>query len=83
MKTFGKQLRKARRGAGFTSAQQFAQVLGKEPHTYRHYERGEAEPDYETLERICKLLKVTPNSLMPGAASHGDNDAGSSFRQAG
>lgn len=69
MKTFGKQLRIARRNAGYTSAQQFAGVLGKEPHTYRHYERGEAEPDFETLTRICELLSIAPNDLFPLAAT--------------
>ena len=65
MKQFGKKLRHAREAAGYTSAEKFARDLSKEPHTYRHYERGEAEPDYETLERICRLLRVTPNDLLP------------------
>lgn len=69
MKTFGKALRKARQRAGYASAQQFAGVIGKEPHTYRHYERGEAEPDFDTLTRMCELLGVTPNELFPIAAA--------------
>lgn len=68
MKTFGKRLRQARERAGYRSAQEFAGVLGKEPHTYRHYERGEAEPDFDTLTRLCELLDVTPNYLFPQAA---------------
>lgn len=66
MSTFGNRLRKARE-AHYESAEQFANVLGKSAHAYRHYERGEAEPDFETLERICALLRVTPNDLLPGA----------------
>lgn len=68
MKTFSSQLRKARAAAGFKSAQQFAGTLGMEPHAYRKYERGESEPNYETLTRICELLKITPNDLLPLAA---------------
>lgn len=68
MKTFGARLRKARE-TKYESAAKFAHALGKEEHTYRHYERGESEPDFETLERICNLLEITPNDLMPGAVS--------------
>lgn len=69
MKTFGTRLKQARELAGYRSAQQFAGVLGLEPHTYRKYERGAAEPNYDTLTRICELLEVTPNHLLPLAAS--------------
>jgi len=68
MKTFGRRLRDARERAGYKSAQQFAGILGQEPHTYRHWERGEAEPDFEMLTRICELLDTTPNELLPVAA---------------
>ena len=71
MKTFGRQLKDARKRAGFKSAQAFAETLGEEPHTYRHWERGESEPDFETLTRICELLKITPNDLFPLAAQGG------------
>jgi transcriptional regulator with XRE-family HTH domain len=69
MKTFGQRLKQARELAGYRSAQRFAGVLGVEPHTYRKYERGDAEPNYDTLTRICELLEVTPNHLLPLAAS--------------
>lgn len=82
MKAFGKQLRKARESAGYTSAQAFAHVLGQAPHTYRHWERGEAEPDFKNLTRICELLQVSPNDLIPhatqgngSAVRHGRNAA--------
>lgn len=68
MKTFGTKLRQARELAGFRSAQQFAGVLGIKPHTYRKYERGEAEPNFDTLTRMCELLEITPNHLFPLAA---------------
>jgi transcriptional regulator with XRE-family HTH domain len=76
MTTFAQQLRKAREAAGYGSAQQFAALLNLEPHTYRHYERGEREPNLETLHRICALLKVTPNDLLPIAASEGSTPDG-------
>ncbi len=68
MKTFGTRLKKAREAKGYKSAQQFAGVLNIEPHTYRKYERGAAECNYDTLTRICELLEITPNDLFPLAA---------------
>lgn len=68
MKTFGTRLKQARLRAGYRSAQQFAGVLALEAHTYRKYERGAAEPNYDTLTRICELLDITPNDLLPLAA---------------
>ncbi len=69
MRTFGDRLKEARQAAGYRSAQQFAGVLGVEPHTYRKYERGAAEPNYDTLTRICEILAITPNHLLPLAAA--------------
>ena len=65
MKTFSTRLQRAREKAGYASAQQFAGVLGLEPHTYRKYERGQSEPNFEVLVRICELLDITPNHLLP------------------
>jgi len=78
MKAFGKRLKSAREAAGFPSAQGFAAVLGQEPHTYRHWERGEAEPDFKNLTRICELLRVTPNDLLPHAVQGAAGNSGSS-----
>lgn len=69
MRTFGQRLKEAREAAGYKSAQQFAGVLSLEPHTYRKYERGEAEPNFDTITRICELLGITPNHLFPLAAA--------------
>ena len=73
MKTFGERL-KAAREVRFASAQGFAGILGAEPHAYRKYERGEAEPNYDMLTRICQLLEITPNDLLP-MASHASIEA--------
>lgn len=65
MKTFGKRLRKARVEHGFKSAQKFSALIGLEPHTYRKYERGQSEPNFEILVRICEQLEVEPSELIP------------------
>lgn len=82
LKTFGKRLKSAREKAGYDSAQRFAHMLGLEPPTYRKYERGEAEPNFETLTRMCELLKITPNHLLPAAAEVGEPNKKAKTRQA-
>ena len=72
MKTFGQRL-KAARVQKYPSAQQFANAAGIEPHTYRKYERGQAECNFETLTRFCELLDITPNDLFPHAAQRGNS----------
>jgi ribosome-binding protein aMBF1 (putative translation factor) len=64
-KALAKRLKRARLDAGFRFANEFAAVLGMEDATYRTYERGEHLPDIPTLTRICKLLNVEPNFLLP------------------
>lgn len=64
MKTFGKRLRKARK-VKFRSAQKFSAQLGLEPHTYRKYERGQSEPNFEILMRICEALDIETSELLP------------------
>lgn len=76
MKTFGARLRAARERAGYRSAQGFAAVLGMEPHAYRKYERGEAEPNFENLLRICEMLDVTTDDLLPVPLRAGESDGG-------
>lgn len=65
MKTFAKRLKAARVRAGYKSAQTFAFAAGLEPHAYRKYERGEAEPHFDTLVRMCELLRITADELLP------------------
>lgn len=78
MKTFGDRLREAREKSGeFRSAAHFANVLGIEPHAYRKYERGQSEPNFDTLTRICELLDLTPNQLLPHAANKRRKGGGS------
>jgi transcriptional regulator with XRE-family HTH domain len=86
MKTFAQRLKAAREKAGYESAQGFAGVLGMEPHTYRKYERSQSEPTLETLVRICELLQVDANYLLPATSrKHQQNptsESGSGARAA-
>jgi len=68
MSKFAKQLRAAR-ARKYKSAQAFANKMGLDPHAYRKYERGETEPNFETLVRLCEDLSITPNDLLPDAAN--------------
>ena len=65
MRTFAKRLRKARKDRGFRSAQKFSALVGLEPHTYRKYERGQSEPNFEILVRICEVLEIDTSALIP------------------
>jgi len=65
MRAFSQRLRSARKAAGFGNAKVFAEALGVEPARYRHWERGTAQPDLTTLTRICRLLNVEANDLLP------------------
>lgn len=62
-----KRLKQARKDAGYKHANEFSKLLNVEDHTYRAWERGQHMPDVTTLTRICKLLNVEPNDLLPHA----------------
>ena len=63
---FSVRLKTIRVARDYKDATDFATSLGIEPATYRTYERGEAEPNFSTLLRICHLLDVSPNDLLLG-----------------
>lgn len=65
MKAFGSALRAAREAAGYRYAKDFADVLSVPDHRYRAWERGEYTPNLMTLTRMCRLLDVEPNTLLP------------------
>ena len=75
MRTFATRLKAARTGR-YASAQMFATVLGVEPHTYRKYERGQSEPNFDTLMRICELLDVDAGYLLPRLTPPMGNELG-------
>jgi transcriptional regulator with XRE-family HTH domain len=62
---FGKRLKQAREAAGYRHANQFARAMGEEEHTYRAWERGQYLPDIPKMARICQLLDLEPNELVP------------------
>jgi len=64
-KALAKRLKQARRAAGFKHARQFAEALNVPEHRYRTWERGDHTPDLATLTRICRLLKVRPDEMLP------------------
>lgn len=79
MKSFGSALRAAREAAGYKYAKTFAETLGVPDHRYRAWERGEYTPNLMTLTRMCRLLDVEPNALLPLALKHaGKKSTGSS-----
>ena len=73
---FARQLKTARQDAGYKSAQLFAFAFGVEPHTYRGWERGEHAPDLKTLQRLCLVLAVSANDLLPVQCREGGEDGG-------
>lgn len=75
MTTFAERLKEARIRAGYAHAKDFADALGVEAPTYRYWERGQAQPDITTLSRICLILNVEPNDLLPLARRRGDRSA--------
>lgn len=80
MKTFGVTLKTARLEAGFSTATSFAEEMGVEPHTYRKYERGQSEPNFELLVRICNRLKISANDLLPESRIGKDGSSASIHR---
>ena len=78
MTAFSERLKAARIAGGYAHAKDFAEALGVEPPTYRYWERGQAAPDLTTLTRICRLLKVEPNDLLPlGRRKRNESTSGS------
>jgi transcriptional regulator with XRE-family HTH domain len=65
MKTFGQKLKAARKKAGYRSAKAFADAIGVEDPRYRTWERGAVSPPLHMLTRMCVLLDVEPNDLLP------------------
>jgi len=73
MRTFSQRLKAAREAAGFEEAEDFANALGIRGARYRHWEGGRAKPDITMLTRICQLLDVEPNFLLPLAVKRKKN----------
>ena len=62
MKNLGENIRKFRRMRRISQAD-LAQNVGKSKNVVSNWENGINSPDVETVDKICKLLRVTPNEL--------------------
>lgn len=43
--------------------QDLADMLGRSKSVISNWERGENSPDLDSCEKLCKILRVTPNQL--------------------
>jgi transcriptional regulator with XRE-family HTH domain len=50
------------------NSRMFADLLAIEENTLTRWERGETEPGFDMLLRICQVLDTTPNELLLGSA---------------
>ncbi|MGE3279923.1 MAG: helix-turn-helix domain-containing protein [Alphaproteobacteria bacterium] len=50
------------------SQAEVARQVGISPERYGQYVRDEREPDFDTLDEICRVLKTTPDALLGYAA---------------
>jgi transcriptional regulator with XRE-family HTH domain len=63
---FAARLRARRIEQGFGEAKTFSDALNVNSGTYNRWERGETEPNLDTILRICVLLETDPNFLLAG-----------------
>lgn len=61
---FAKRLKTMRVQSGFERARYFAKALGIEENRYTRYERAEVEPSLTLIQKICEVLRVSPNELL-------------------
>jgi transcriptional regulator with XRE-family HTH domain len=62
LKTFGKNVREARRKQGFTQ-EELAEKCGLDFRQIGSIERGETNPTLQTIQKICKGLNTTPEKM--------------------
>jgi transcriptional regulator with XRE-family HTH domain len=63
MQVLGEQLRIRAKELDLTDAE-VARRAGLSPRRYGNYVTGDREPDLQTLVRICKVLRTTPDQLL-------------------
>ena len=63
MKGVGKIFRDARDLVGIPSDAEVARRVEISPKRYSNYIKDDREPDFETLLKICDVLKITPNQV--------------------
>jgi transcriptional regulator with XRE-family HTH domain len=68
---FARRLRALRLAKGFAKARHVADALAIDENRYTRYERGEAEPNLELIEKLCIVLRISPGELL-GIAEGGN-----------
>ena len=69
MSAFARTLAYLRKGKGLTQ-QELSKILGLSSSSVSMYERGEREPNFETLEALADFFNVDMNYLMTGLPSN-------------
>lgn len=59
----GENIRKARLKIGLTQAQ-LGKMLGKSDNVITNWEKGTNRPDADMIEKLCNILKISPNELL-------------------
>jgi len=59
----GENIRKARLKIGLTQAQ-LGEMLGKSDNVITNWEKGTNRPDADMIEKLCSILKISPNELL-------------------
>ena len=61
--TLGESIRNARMAKGLTQ-KQLAELIGSKNNSVSNWEHGTHKPDIDTLERLCKVLDISPVELL-------------------
>ena len=64
-KDFAARLKQARIAAGYQYAYELADAIDEKIPTYRSWERGQYLPDIPKMARLCRVLRLPPNELVP------------------
>ena len=62
MKTIGENIRNFRQFRNMTQVE-LGKALGRSKNVVSNWERGDNEPDLDTIAEICRVLNVTPNQM--------------------
>lgn len=60
---FGKRMKAVRILAGYSTVREGADALQLDEGRYGRWERGERDPDVNSIHRICRVYGTTPNVL--------------------
>lgn len=62
MKTIRENIRNFRQFRNMTQVE-LGKALGRSKNVVSNWERGDNEPDLDTIAEICRVLEVTPNQM--------------------